>query len=433
MHHSHKTGKSCFAFHVSCFTFYTCYSTFVVLIFLTSALAQNETGKIEGQVIDRKKDLPLAQQQVLLKIHQGEEVQQRETLTDNNGSYVFDNLPIAFDVYCTISTTYEGKDYIEDDLVLSEWVSGLKVNIEIGAFTGDSSKVKVRQHTIVITPPPENHAPDQAVSVMEILQIENTSDLAFQTTLNGQPAGIHFNLPSGYEQLQFDQLFKQPLANNEQQLVSNQPLAPGQTSLGYSYVTHVGDSGLDLSRMVTFDTEQLYVFITEGMPLEPQSRILGAGRREQIHDMSYTIYATDPAKSLVEGQTADLRFKVSTVAPQSTRTGSPVNQQPSNPLMIALIAITAACAGAFLVAAVFKIRSPATETIESPTSQPAPDASWLRKLDAADLDRTRIARLEMVTRLEEMYEKKEISERVYNRLRKEQTDRLTAVLERIKQ
>ena len=433
MHNSHKTGKSFFAFHISRFTFYTCYSTFVVLIFLTSALAQNETGKIEGQIIDRKKDLPLAQQQVLLKIHQEEEVQQRETLTDNNGSYVFDNLGIAFDVHYTISTTYEGKDYIEDDLVLSEWVSGLKVNIEIGAFTGDSSKVKVRQHTIVITPPPENHAPDQAVSVMEILQIENTSDLAFQTTLNGQPAGLHFNLPSGYEHLQFDQLFKQPLATNAQQLISNQPLAPGQASLGYSYVTHVGDSGLDLSRLVTFDTEQLYVFIAEGIPLQPQSRILGAGRREQIHDMSYTIYATDPAKLLVAEQTADLRFKVSAVAPQSTRTGSPVNQQPSNSLMIALIAITAACAGAFLVAAVFKIRSPATETIESQASQPAPDASWLRKLDAADLDRTRIARLEMVTQLEEMHEKKEISERVYNRLRKEQTDRLTAVLERIQQ
>ena len=125
MHNSHKTGKSFFAFHISRFTFYTCYSTFVVLIFLTSALAQNETGKIEGQIIDRKKDLPLAQQQVLLKIHQGEDVQQRETLTDNNGSYVFDNLGIAFDVHYTISTTYEGKDYIEDDLVLSEAIPRL--------------------------------------------------------------------------------------------------------------------------------------------------------------------------------------------------------------------------------------------------------------------------------------------------------------------
>ena len=43
----------------------------------------------------------------------------------------------------------------------------------------------------------------------------------------------------------------------------------------------------------------------------------------------------------------------------------------------------------------------------------------------------RLARLELVTYLEEMYEKKEISERVYNRLRKEQADRLAAVLEQI--
>jgi hypothetical protein len=103
--------------------------------------------------------------------------------------------------------------------------------------------------------------------------------------------------------------------------------------------------------------------------------------------------------------------------------------------MLALIAIAAACAGGFLVAAVFKILSVASKPDESSgdsaTLKAAPDASWLRKLDAPDLEKTRLARLELVTRLEEMYEKKEISERVYNRLRKEQADRLAAVLERI--
>jgi hypothetical protein len=100
--------------------------------------------------------------------------------------------------------------------------------------------------------------------------------------------------------------------------------------------------------------------------------------------------------------------------------------------MIALIAIAAALAGGFLVAAIFKIRTPTPKPSDgSQRSQAAPDASWLRKLDAADIERTRIARLEMVTRLEELYEKHEISERVYKRLRKEQADRLAAVLERM--
>ena len=78
------------------------------------------------------------------------------------------------------------------------------------------------------------------------------------------------------------------------------------------------------------------------------------------------------------------------------------------------------------------VRSGAARVPESGGTQTTPDASWLNKLGSDDLDRARIARLEMVTRLDEMYEKKEISERVYNRLHKEQLDRLTLILEKIR-
>ena len=164
----------------------------------------------------------------------------------------------------------------------------------------------------------------------------------------------------------------------------------------------------------------------------PQSRILGAGRREQIHGLVYTIYATDPAKPLSMNQTVDLRFKVTSAAPPSQSGMGETDRKPSDPKMIALIAISAALAGGFLVAAIFKVRAPTTKpSDDSQQPQVAPDASWLGKLDVADLERTRIARLEMITRLEELHEKREISERVYKRLRKEQTDRLAAVLTRI--
>ncbi len=429
MHNNRKAGKPENKILLR-FTFYVLRFTLTLLICLPSAFGQGEAGKIEGQVIDKQKGLPLTQQRILLQIRwEGEDVQQRETVTDNSGSYTFDNLSTAFDVHYVISTTYEGEEYVEKDLVLSEWVSEIKANIEIGGFTDDPSQVKIRQHTIVISPPPADHAPDQAVSVMEIIQVENTSDLAFKTSIGVQPAGVHFNLPNGYENLQLDQSSKQDLGATANRLIANQPLAPGTHNVGYSYLIHIVDSDLALSRKLTFDTDQLYVFIAQGMPLKPQSRILGAGRQEDIHGMVYTIYATDPAKPLSTGQTVDLSIKVASVAPapQGGTAG-----QPSDPKMIALIAIAAALAGGFLVAAIFKIRTPTPKPSDgSQRSQAAPDASWLRKLDAADIERTRIARLEMVTRLEELYEKHEISERVYKRLRKEQADRLAAVLERM--
>ena len=415
-----------FTFHVSLFIF-------TVLICFASAVAQNNTGKIEGQVIDKRENLPLSQQLVVLQIHQeGEDVHQREMVTDDSGFYIFDDLSTAFDVHYTVSTSYKGEEYIERDLVLSEWLPNITVNIEIGAFTDDPAQVKVRQHSLIIGLPPADHAPDGAVSVLELLQVENTSELAFQTLINNQKAGVHFNLPNGYENPQIDQPPNQEFGVNANRLIANQPLPPGKHQVGYSYLMHVVGSDLVLSRKLTFDTAQLYVFISDGMPLAPQSRILGAGRREQIHGLVYTIYATDPAKPLSIGQTVDLRFSVTAAAPPSQNGTIERARKPSDPKMIALIAVAAALAGGFLVAAIFKIRPPTTKlSDDSQQPQGAPDASWLGKLDAADLERTRIARLEMITRLEALHEKREISDRVYERLRKEQVDRLAAVLARI--
>ena len=415
------------------FTFHVSFLIFTALICLPVAVGQSDIGKIEGQVIDKKKNLPLSQQLVVLQIRrEGEDVQQRETATDDNGTYIFDNLSTAFDVHYAVSTNYEGKEYIEQDLVLSEWLPNITVNIEIGAFTDDPSQVKIRSHTLIIGPPPPDHAPDGAVSVLELIQIENTSELSFQTSIGNQPAGVYFNLPNGYESLQVDQTFKQELGVNANRLLANQPLAPGTHQVGYSYLMHVVDSDLVLPRHLTFDTAQFYVFISDGMPLVPQSRILGAGRREQVHGLVYTIYATDPATPLSMGQTVDLRFKVTSAAPPSQGGIGETARKPSDPKMIALIAISAALAGGFLVAAIFRIRPPTSKpSDDSQQPEAVPDASWLGKSDAADLERTRVARLEMITRLEELYAKREISDRVYNRLRKEQADRLAAVLARI--
>ena len=432
MHDNCKVGKRanrCFLR----FTFHVSFFIFMALICLSSAVGQSDIGKIGGQVIDKGENLSLSQQLVVLQIHRGaEDIQQRETMTDDNGFYIFDNLSTAFDVHYTVSTNYEGKEYIEQDLVLSEWLPNITVNIEIGAFTDDPSQVKIRSHTLIIGPPPTDHAPDGAVSVLELIQIENTSELSFQTSIDNQQAGMYFNLPNGYENLQVDQTFKQELGVNANRLIANQPLAPGTHQVGYSYLMHVVGSDLVLPRNLTFDTAQFYVFISDGMPLAPQSRILGAGRREQVHGMVYTIYATDPAKSLATNQTVDLRFKVTTAALPSQSGISETASKPSDPKMIALIAISAALAGGFLVAAIFKIRSPTPKSSDdSQKPQATPDASWLGKLDVADLERTRVARLEMITRLEELYEKREISDRIYKRLRKEQADRLAAVLARM--
>ena len=167
----------------------------MILTCLPSAVGQSDIGKIAGQVIDKKENRPLSQQLVVLQIRrEGEDVQQRETATDDNGAYIFDSLSTAFDVHYAVSTNYEGKEYIEQDLVLSEWLPNITVNIEIGAFTDDPSQVKIRSHTLIIGPPPPDHAPDGAVSVLELIQIENTSEPVVSNINRQSTSGRIFQL-----------------------------------------------------------------------------------------------------------------------------------------------------------------------------------------------------------------------------------------------
>ncbi|MDE0301262.1 MAG: carboxypeptidase regulatory-like domain-containing protein [Candidatus Poribacteria bacterium] len=401
----------------------------VHLVLVSPVIAQDATGSIKGKIIDRQHNNPLMDQKVTLTIHQGTETQQRETTTASDGSYSFDDLSIGVGTYYTVATVHEGREHTETDVVLSTWVPESKVDIDIGAFTDDLSVVKIRQHTIIIAPPPPDHAPDGALTITEFVQFENTSDMEFRTTVNSQAAGMYLNLPIGHEGLQIDSLISKNLAVESNKLISKQPLASGTFASGFSYIMHVVDSGLDLSRSLTFDTDQLYVFITEGLPLTPQSPIFGAGRREEFHNTPYIIYATNPAKPLSIGKTVRLNFKVAPVTAANGSARISANQ-PADPKMIGLIALAAACASGFLVAAIFMVRSGATKATPSGSTATNPDSSWLNKLGSDDLDSARIARFEMVTRLDEMYKKKEISERVYNRLRKEQVDRLTSVLEK---
>ncbi|MEC9256994.1 MAG: hypothetical protein VX541_00765, partial [Candidatus Poribacteria bacterium] len=61
------------------------------------------------------------------------------------------------------------------------------------------------------------------------------------------------------------------------------------------------------------------------------------------------------------------------------------------------------------------------------------DLNWLRKLNDKDLEQAKTARLELISHLDAIHETEQISEKVYNRLRKEQTEKLSAALKQIRE
>lgn len=386
-----------------------------------------EVGYIYGKLMDKKVDKPLGAHPVTLSVHrENTTVETQETVTDENGDYRFDELPLDPSVHYTIATTYEGGEYTEEDLVLSTWAPNLTVNIDIGVMSDDRSKVRIKAHILFIGPPPEDHAPDGAVSITEELQVENQNDLPFQTVHDGNPVGLHLGLPRGHEGFQSrtsHELAVNPATN---QLMMTTPLPPGQLKFSYAYILHVEDTELDLSRLLQFDTEVLYIVVPEQFNFRPQSKRFSEERREAIHNLIYNIYNNPESEPFPAGARADLTLKFGVA---SQETSADLGQ-------IALIAVAAALAGGFFVAALFMLRgasrnkpTDADNTLENAK----PDASWLRKLNDEDLEHVRVARLEFITYLDNARENQRMSERVYNRLRGEQTERLSATLNQRKE
>ncbi len=399
----------------------------LTFLFLLPTLYAQTTGRgdIQGTVIDRKQDKLLVAQTVTLTIHRADAVESQGTTTDENGNYRFENLPLDPSVHYTVSTVHEGTGYTEKDLVLSTWAPNIKIDFEIGAFTDDRTQIRVKSHSFVIAPPPPDHAPDGAVTVIEAVEIENRSDLPFRTAHGTRTIGLHLTLPKGTEGFQPHQSTELTINPATNQAIRTTPLPPGETQLGYTYIFHVEKNRLDLSRRLNFATEQFVCFVPESINFVPRAKIFGTPTREQIHGNFYLIYQSTAPKAFEAGTTVDLSLNVNMGPAGGTLPG-----QTSNLGQLILIAVAAALTGGFFVAALFKLRTannrPTTDTDD--TSSPL-DAGWLRKLNSDDLEHVRVARLEFITHLDDKHEKQEISERVYKRLRREQTERLTTLLE----
>ena len=401
----------------------------IALIFFASVFATQaqtaEFGDIRGAVIDKKLEKPLVSHPVTLTVHKTDTVETQETTTDEKGNYRFADLLLDPSVHYTVSTVHDDTDYTEKDLVLSTWVPNIEINFDVGAFTDDTAQILVKSYTFIIGPPPPDHPPDGAVTVAEAIGLENLSLLAFRTEHGSERVGVHLTLPNGVEGFQPHLSAALTMNANTNQAVLRTPLPPGESQLGYNYIFHVERDKLDLSRRLNFNTMRFYFFVPEGIGFVPRAKFFGAPKRERIHGIVYLIYESSEHKTFAAGETVDLALNVNMRA-----AGGALPAQTSNLGQLILIAVAAALTGGFFVAALFKLRAAnnTTEPDTEDTSTP-PDAGWLRKLNSDDREHVRVARLEFITHLDDKYEKREISERVYKRLRREQTERLTTLLE----
>lgn len=390
-------------------------------LFISPIYSQENVGVIHGKLIDGKVGEPITNHPVTLNIHSAEDISKQETTTDTDGHYHFEKLPIDMQTHYSITTTYNGTEHVEKDLVLSSFVPNLIVDINMGGITDDPSKISIGTYSITIGYASENDMKKGNLSVFEVFVVKNNGTLPFQTKYNEEDVGLYFSLPKGHENFTGFSPASLTISSSKDHVILPNPIPPGEMDGGFGYSIQSKGREIELSRPTLFHTEQITFLIPEGISIVPHSKRFIMSGRTQFHGRVYIRYVASSEDGFPVGKTPDLRLKVS---------GRLIGGQDSNIGQMVLIAVAAALAGGFLVAAIFTLRGTqrSTDTPET-TDTTQMDIGWLRKLSDTDLDNARTTRLEYIAILDTMHEKKEISERVYNRLRKEQTDRLSEILD----
>ena len=382
---------------------------FVIFWLVPDAISQ--TGQIRGEVFDFRQNQLLVGQLIVLERHQAEQTSRRETETDAEGHYRFQNLEPSSTDHYTVFTEFEGRTYREENVMVTNLASNVTVDLNLNAFTSDLSVMRILRHSIFLQPVPD-HVHGEAVHVLEFLSLENRSNLNFQQEFEGKILGCLLPLPSGIEQLQVGIStveIMEEIAENP--VVIPAPILPGKTNIQISYLLHINQV-VDLSRLQQFQTESLQLLIPESVPLVVQSKDLEAKTPQTIHNTVYATYET--ARLIAAGRAIQLQLKL---------------DRSSSTLFIVLIAGLAICIVGFVITMVIHIQKPGqTDPVELETPDRQPDVSWLRKSNVSDLAAVKAIRLEFITRLDEMRQQEKVSERVYNRVRREQVERLEATI-----
>ena len=382
---------------------------FVIFWLVPDAISQ--TGQIRGKIFDFRQNQLLVGQLIVLERHQAEQTSRRETETDAEGHYRFQNLEPSSTDHYTVFTEFEGRTYREENVIVTNLASNVTVDLNLNAFTSDLSVMRILRHSIFLQPVPD-HVHGEAVHVLEFLSLENRSNLNFQQEFEGKILGCLLPLPSGIEQLQVGIStveIMEEIAENP--VVIPAPILPGKTNIQISYLLHINQV-VDLSRLQQFQTESLQLLIPESVPLVVQSKDLEAKTPQTIHNTVYATYET--ARLIAAGRAVQLQLKL---------------DRSSSTLFIVLIAGLAICIVGFVITMVIHIQKPGqTDPVELETPDRQPDVSWLRKLNVSDLAAVKAIRLEFITRLDEMRQQEKVSERVYNRVRREQVERLEATI-----
>jgi 5-hydroxyisourate hydrolase-like protein (transthyretin family) len=370
----------------------------------TPALATG--GEISGTVINKTTGLPVGGIEVTLQFLKGQQQQgEKKAITDPLGKFAFSDLTLASDLDYIAYANFEGADYQTKPVKLTTDNPSATVELAVYSSSMDGSKLKIKRYDFQVET-------GKTPKITEFIEIENTGNTSYAVDNREKKniIGLILPLPKGFRNVQYLQGLMQcctTIRNN--QMYSTMTIPPGTTMLVYSYEI-AGVSTVDLSRSMLFPTNHIFVGSFD-QNLKVSSKTLQPQGTQQTERGPVVLFA---GANFKKGDQLDLKIA-----------GFPsIGGSAWVKLLLALIG--ASIAG--LVATYVLRRNKPEEVYRSKVVEKGKTISKKPKKKGVNREEFKRAHLEVITRLDELYEAGEISEPVYRKLREEEKEKLAEYL-----
>ncbi|MCL0043996.1 carboxypeptidase-like regulatory domain-containing protein [Dehalococcoidia bacterium] len=226
------------------------------------------------------------------------------TVTDSNGRYTIDRVPIDNVTSYMISTTHLGLSY---HTTLSPEDNLTDIELLVYQSTSNLDQVFVVGNTLIILGIEET---SKTVSIMEIVAITNDGDRVFVPDITqNRPMGfLRFPLPPGAINLDIQsELPASEVLQVDRGFALTTAVAPGEHGVAFTYSVPYPGNTLDLSRTFLRGADMFRLLALEGIGSIASSDMVDMGNTTVGNSIFRLLQATSlPAGTLIEVTLQDL-------------------------------------------------------------------------------------------------------------------------------
>jgi hypothetical protein len=194
-----------------------------------------DPGVIRGRVVNMsQREAPCPQTEVILRAQvEGEFAPVAQTVTDADGNYRFEGLPVGSEYLYLPGANRAGIHYPGRRVGLTPGQPTAFVTLEVRDTVAEPSPLVVRQHEIVIGAEPG------VVHVVEALLVDNPTTATYVGRAKSEgmlPVTLQLHIPCDFERVTFEKKqFGSQFQVSDGRLVTGIPWTPGRQWLRFTY------------------------------------------------------------------------------------------------------------------------------------------------------------------------------------------------------